>query len=90
MSSFILRALFLCVAFLSPSFGGDLRVQDINVVVEGIPDLLDLECRVWSSQVLSPEVRLTERQIEKRAGALSQNPTTGDCAWVSTYHTEKW
>jgi hypothetical protein len=44
--------------------------------VEGVPDLLDLERRIWSCQVPFPEVRLAKGQIEKRAVPLSQNPTT--------------
>ena len=45
--------------------------QDVEVVMEGIPDLLDLECRIWSSKVSFPEMRLAKGQIEKRAVALS-------------------
>src|SRR6266702_8967086 len=59
--------------------------------MEGVPDLLDLERRVWPSQVPSPEVRLAKRQIQKRALALPQNPTTSDCSRLLqiTYRIEK-
>jgi len=52
-----------------------LVAQDIQVVMEGVPNLLYLKCRTWSRQISPTEMRLAECQVQKNPVALSQNPT---------------
>ena len=51
-----------------------LIAQDIQVVMESIPDLLYLKCRTWPRQIPPTEMRLTKGQVQEYAISLSQNP----------------
>ena len=49
--------------------------QDIQIVVEGVPDLLNLKRRSRPGQVPSTEMRLAKGQVQKHAATLAQDPT---------------
>ncbi len=54
-----------------------LIAQDIQVVMESIPDLLYLKRRTWPRQIPPTEMRLAKGQIQEYTISLSQNPTCG-------------
>src|SRR5712672_2459861 len=56
-----------------------LIAQDIQIVMERIPDLLYLKCRTWPRQIPPTEVWLAKGQVQEYAISPSQSPT---CAIV--------
>ena len=48
--------------------------HDIQVVMERIPEFLYLKLGVWSKQILTPKMRLSERQVEEDACTPPEYP----------------
>ena len=51
-----------------------LRSKDVEIIMEGIPNLLDLQGRVFAIQIPFSKMGLSEGEIDECPASLAQDP----------------